>query len=254
MKRTRKYSKDCIAEVICEVRFAPDSLLTSEELASIADSLSADYPERQEIFHTTLHLGFTKTGPNASQTKEITGYKLSSPDALNIVQVKSDLLSVHRLAPYDHWENLKPRIEQALTFLWRDDERVKVQQLSLRYLNVFPLRGPERLERLFHFHPAVPHGPNEHLVRFSLRADILSPDVPDRILVVMLSSGTPGKQPTIILDLQSTWLLPAETWEAASSQLADSHSSIGTAFERYITDALREEYFNLGGENNSANA
>ena len=247
--RERKYPKDCITEAICELTFAPTGELDSPTIQELEQRLQEFYPVSESLVFRTLRVEVSERRSGHEVRELGQGCQLKSSDGKNVVRIAPSTLSIHRLAPYDHWEAFGPRIFHVLDLLHEVRPNTRCHQLKVRYINVFHIQGVIAVENLFAGIPDSPYLDGEHLRRFSYITESFEPDSPGRLLLTTLGSA-PGN--TILLDLNRVYLQVADSPSEVQAQLLESHARIGRAFEALITDELRATFLGAKEEHASS--
>ena len=129
---SRQYKRPPITEAVIEIR--------------LEDSLSRNVVEK---IHSRLEKSYESSGPISSigfefhskkkelvqLPEEFEGFKLTSKDQADIVQIKSNGMVCSRLAPYKGWENLEPRARENWEIFWKTVKHVNIYRIGVRYLN-----------------------------------------------------------------------------------------------------------------------
>ena len=120
------------------VRLGRDVELTA--LATLADSLAADYPQRSPIHQFHGQIGFSESGVVATQEGGgLLGYRITSHDGLNVAQVRLDGFTFSRLAPYQSWGSMVRDAWPIWERYVSDLRPVGVGRVATRFINVLRL-------------------------------------------------------------------------------------------------------------------
>lgn len=139
-----QYRRPPITEAVIEIRLKKD--LPKKLVDRLHARFKDDYTSSEDISELGVRID-----PGAKQLAVSTsrdGYKLSSKDQTDILQITPTQLIVSRLAPYEGWENLSARARGA----WKESRRItkyrKVGRLGVRYINRLdiPAVGSKSLE------------------------------------------------------------------------------------------------------------
>lgn len=241
----RKYPRDHIIEAVCEFRFALDGP-TPQDIDRVIERLSGIYPQRGEIRHKTHAVQLAEGKFSYTEDDRAAGLLVRSRDERDLVQLTTDALTVHRLAPYDHWECFIPRIQEAYAVFQEIAATVKLQRLGLRYINRFPVEMHAKPLELFTCFPTINASAGEQLASFLMRTELRDPDARHRVLLIQMGTtlGT-GNRVDFLLDFFRVDMQPAHDWDALSEQLREAHARIKAAFEASITDTLRNQYLQV---------
>ncbi|MEW6277860.1 MAG: TIGR04255 family protein [Candidatus Eremiobacterota bacterium] len=244
-----KYPRDPIVEAICELR------LEGWEPDRLVDSLRAAYPRVSRQSQRRFTIRFDQPEIIGQVDEEGSVLRLASPDEKDLVRLGPGLVSVHRLSPYNHWEQFLPSVGAVFARLTDAGGR-DIRRVGLRYINRFDLPLPAELTDYFAVHPTLPLMGGERLGPFQLRAELHDQEAPERILVVQMGHGEPGRPNTfpVVLDIHRLHVAPPQDWSEIASVLEEAHVRIRTTFESFITDRLRKEVLLLGKERPDAPA
>ena len=133
----KQYPNPPIEEALVELRFDPGP----EWDWTVPGMLRAKLPIYSNSHSTQQHLTVGVRGAGFVGGTGITRVHLATEDKAQLLGIGPDLISVHRLRPYDGWNNLRPRVEEALQ-TYSDLQSPKgVARVGLRYVNKFAFHG-----------------------------------------------------------------------------------------------------------------
>ncbi|MBN1592623.1 MAG: TIGR04255 family protein [Candidatus Coatesbacteria bacterium] len=245
---TRKYANPPVQEVCAEIRFErPENWdLTLPGLIYQALGGEEKFPHKEQeraLAKSSLTLGPSSLRQTADLVDRV---KLFTDDRTTVIQLSSDLLSVHKLAPYDTWEAFAPVIGESLSEYVRYAQPKALAGLKLyyvdrielpcgidgigQYLNLAPYAGPELMESE-QFDTFISGICSRHEGgRDALRMELLT--------------VAPSESSKLHLQLLSLYFLvniksvPLETPEIMT-WLKTAHDNVSRAFESCITDNTR---------------
>ena len=185
-----------IREALIDFRVRLPEDFSLDTLRGVAASLQAEFPKVGPIhqFHGQIEVG--DEGPVAiQQPPQLIGYRLESPTALDVAQVRIDGFTYSRLAPYESWV----RMEEDAWVVWkRYVEGLRplgVERIATRFINRIVLPPSEQLESVFRVPPRVPDGRMEgFLFRYQL-----APMDGVSVIVSLATEGDPDA--AVILDI-----------------------------------------------------
>ncbi len=96
---------------------------------------------------------------------EFEGYKLTSKDQADVVQIKPNTMACSRLAPYHGWESFEPRARENWEIWRKTTKHTKIKRIGVRYLNRIdiPLRRGHKID-IEDYLTIFPKYPEPHLL------------------------------------------------------------------------------------------
>lgn len=188
----RHLARAPIVEATLYVAVQPRPDVTAETLAALRTRLATRYPSRETRLADAPFgaLGRSVERPDPAQGRQPVGYVFTSSDGRNVVQARTDGLSVSRLRPYTTWEDLLAEARR----VWSDYAEVagaeRARYIGLRYINRFVVPPSARYEDYLRTRPVLSPGlggtPAVFFMLFTLpRRD------PESVATITVSSGTP---------------------------------------------------------------
>lgn len=134
------YTKNPLAEVICQLRFPPVLRISSGQVADYQERIRSEYPLysleepaidlpvlRQELPSILQRFGLLISGT--------TSHKFSTKDSQRFIALAQDFLAL-RESSYEKWENFRQEIKIAETALREVYEPAFYSRVGLRYKDV----------------------------------------------------------------------------------------------------------------------
>ena len=150
---TTRYKRAPITEAVVELRLAAP--LPVEQVEKIKDLLTEDYPLAPQI---TQQVTIRSDAPQPAV--EFVGYRMSSADAANIINVQRHAFSISRLAPYVGWEDFIGRARSNWVVWKKVAGWREVTRVGVRYINRIDIpnadESPILIENYLAFRPAFP--------------------------------------------------------------------------------------------------
>jgi len=242
----RKYSNPPLEEVLCEFRFRPSDQWDLAIPGLIYQELGRDkYPQREQVrlpASATISAGPTSV---RQETRLVDRVRFLSEDRKTIVQIGSDLLSVHRLKPYESWEHFKQFVEEGFDAYLKPTGPRELVGLRLRYIDQLEIPVEvHRLREYLSFGPFTGEELSACEQFSSFIVGIQSPHENDRDRLRMeLITVEPGED-AVRLGLDTQYILyhPDEVGLDKSkilNWLNQAHKHVNRAFEACLTDKLR---------------
>jgi len=243
MAQTLHYANAPITEAIIDLRVKPAEMVAAR-LSEVCESVSADYPHREEVFQAIGQLEL-KPGisASASATQESIGYKSASADQRQILQARRNGFSFSRLAPYDRWATFRDEARRLWSTYREISTPQQITRLAVRYINRIDIPGDRvDLKEFFRTSPEISPDLPQMLDGFFLQLRLPCDDLPGTALISQ--SIVPPVRPgvfSVVLDVDlfrndSPPQDEAGVWEFFES-LHDRKNAI---FEACITNNTRE--------------
>jgi uncharacterized protein (TIGR04255 family) len=211
VQMTKKYpplARPPIKEAILQFLVSPSDVYTPDLPKKFVEAESSEYPKSLAQKETLIqfisgndgqHTGFTDKGVN--------GYKISSDDGLNIVQVFKDRLAVSRLDSYTSWESLLEEAQRVWGVYTSIFSPKTVTGISVRYINHFMLPPDMKdFDDYLESTPSVPKDLPQGLASFYVSYKLPDPDIEAVATVQLLfegvkfDEGSPEPRIPIVLD------------------------------------------------------
>lgn len=234
---SQPYKVPPITEAVIEIRFGES--IDKDKLAKVAKRLEESYPLRDEenIFQVEFN------GANAKLNVSPFGFKASSVDQADMLQLRPNQISVSRRAPYLGWQVFEPKFFDAWEALKRVAGLLLPTRIGVRYINRIDVPGeivlPSEYVWLF------PETPNGFPAPAQMQAGHIVTSWPEQKCQITVNVSTVpsplvghgGLQ--LDMDVARTEALPgrAEELRAEVSTMRDTKNQM---FEMLITDKARE--------------
>lgn len=171
-------SKAPITEALIDIRVNVRDELKIEQLYSIYNFISKEYPNKKERHKWEGSLEFKKgETPISTAAEMIDGYVFISTDKKQICQARLDGFTFSRLKPYETWENLRDEAYR----LWQKYREItfpEITRVALRYINKMELPLPIRdFSDYLKAAPIVPTGLPQGVSSFLTRIVIHDPEI-----------------------------------------------------------------------------
>ncbi|RJQ20826.1 MAG: TIGR04255 family protein [Nitrospiraceae bacterium] len=213
-------SKAPITEAVIDIRVKIREDLRLEQIDSIYNAVSGQYPDKKERYKWEGKLEFKKGSPLLSNAAEaIDGYMFYSANQKQILQTRLDGFTFSRLKPYETWESFRDEAHR-LWQLYRDIVSPEITRVALRYINKmdFPLPVSDFGVYLTAA-PIVPKGLPQGVSSFLTRTVIHEPEIDAAAIITQSLEQVvnPGILP-IIVDIdafrqKSEGISEEDAWE-----------------------------------------
>lgn len=237
-----KYPNPPIQEAVCELHFDPPLVSDVEGLTTFRSVWADEYPNQKIV--EEQHVEFQISQEDVKTERKPKGHRLicRSANGSRLVQLSGTFLAINHLKPYAGWkESFREDILlQASRFLEAAGDR-KIRRVGLRYIDKIDIpEAPAVWENWFQFKLPVPPLPDGKTTGFQMQ---FRNDLPDgRRLVINVVTSPPSSPGTssVVLDLDATWEGSPVEFPALAEILETVHTPLGSAFEGYLTDKVRQ--------------
>jgi uncharacterized protein (TIGR04255 family) len=217
-----------------------------EAILSIEVDYLDDFHSRAGAFHeATRHLLPVEEEIESPTTtgQPLLGYRLTSEDGAQVVQLMRRSFSFHRLRPYRDWDQFSAAAQQMWLHYLRHFTPGAVRGINLRYLNRIEIPGPfGDVREYVPLSPNLPEGMDVGLAGYLLRLALVDPEVPAVAYVTQRTEqrSSIGNLPLLFdIDVRSEAEMPAgddALWRVIG-RLRDYKNRL---FFSSITEAARE--------------
>jgi uncharacterized protein (TIGR04255 family) len=212
-----------IREALIDFRIRSEEPPSLDMLARLNELLRAAYPTQSTLQTGTWQLTI-KEGASLAETAighSTIGYRLTSADEKQVLQIRVDGLTFSRLAPYTQWEDVRGEAAKS----WRHYvDVVKPRQVirtAVRYINRIEIPLPIRdLAEYVTTQPVMPQHYPQAMRGFLTRLVLEEPD-DDRVRAIVTQStdrSVESKYP-IILDID---VFDTTSYECAGDEYWDA--------------------------------
>ena len=239
----RHYANAPITEALIDIQAQLPPASDLGKLARIQQAISQDYPgkQRQELHQFQVQV-FPGQPEGAKTEDTILGFRLSSSDGKQIVQVRRNGFSFSRLTPYENWGRMRDEARRLWSLYSEAVRPTKITRVAVRYINQIniPLPMNDFADYVL-LSPQVPPGMSQDLSNYFMRLEQPQPDIGAHlVLITAMLQPTDPSVCSVALDIdvfgQSLEITDdKEAWELLES-LRQRKDQI---FEACITDQTR---------------
>ena len=127
-----RYPHAPIAEAVLDIRVDE---LGPAVLSRIEPYVDAGYPNREEGVLSGVEIEHSPLGMSTKSVRKMNGFRFTSEDGKQIVQMRSDGFTFSRLAPYEDWQAFYAESRRLWLVYVRLTGKVHVRRAGLRYIN-----------------------------------------------------------------------------------------------------------------------
>lgn len=255
LKMSKKYpplARPPIKEAILQFLVTASDTYTPDLLKKFVEAESGEYPTSLAQRETLIQFMSGDDGQHAGlMDKGVNGYKISSDDGLNIVQVFKDRLAVSRLDSYSSWENLLAEAQRVWNVYKGILSPKAVRGVSVRYINQFMLPPDmKNFEDYLESTPSIPKDLPQGLASFFVRYQLPDPDTEAVASVQLLfegvkfDEGTQEPKVPIVLDadIQKISEIAPEDADAIWSNFEQLHDFKNEVFFKTVKEKTLEMF------------
>jgi len=252
---TKKYpllARPPIKEAILQLLVDPSDSFSPDLLKKFVEAENKEYPKSLAQRETLIQFMSGDDGQHTGVTdKGFNGYKISSDDGLNIVQVYKDRLAISRLDSYSSWEILLAEA-QRIWDVYKDIVAPKaVKGVSVRYINHFILPSDmKNFEDYLESTPSIPKELPQGLASFYVNYKVPDPDMKAVASVQLLFEGVrfdegsqEPKLPVVLdTDIQMIFDTAAEDKETIWDNFSKLHDFKNKVFFNTVKEKTLEMF------------
>lgn len=234
----RLYARPPIQEAICELRLATDSSWDLTVPGRVYEKVGSRFPkpQQQQIQRIEIQPSIGASEPKVDVSDQL---RLLTDDERTFVRLAPRSVSIHRLAPYESWEEFRPDIAITVEAVTEVVQDLSLERVGLRYINRIVIPSPTiDLEDFFEFRlelgDNLPQETNSLIVGavFGLDEDVCRLQLADSV------PESPGEC-AFSLDLDYSKTSPPDDFDVMS-WVEHAHSQVETMFEGSIRQPLRD--------------
>jgi uncharacterized protein (TIGR04255 family) len=194
-----------IKEAVIDIRVHSHPELKIEWLEAVTGLLAPDYFKKGPIVE--FEFAVTQQGGNERSSRSASralGVRLHSKDEKFVGQFARHGMTVSRLAPYEHWDNLLVEARRLWQVYVQCAKPARVSRIAARFINdlQLPMQPGEHFEEYLATPPQVPAGLPQAVVAFLYSVVIHNPDSDcSATLTQSLQSGNHTERIPVILDI-----------------------------------------------------
>ncbi len=193
-----------IVEALIDLMLGPQHTVDLKNLKILADQLSGEFPKCDEIRIAQLKLPPSGSGiaPEVSHLPPV-GYKLTSSNGSEVVQLKTDGFTFNQLPPYQDWDYFFRRFKHLWELYQKTAKATELRRVGLRYINNLQLPLPLKfLKDYLAAPPVVPAGMPQEISDYVMRVVVPLADISGGAIITQaLGRGPHSGQLPLILDI-----------------------------------------------------
>jgi uncharacterized protein (TIGR04255 family) len=202
-----------IVEAVVDVRVKLSSNFKLEVFHPLCEELQTNYSQRldQQVVEQTIKQQPGQPAEFSTRISGIHGYRLSSEDGKQIVQLRRDGFTFSRLQPYTTWEEIFAEAWRLWGMYVDTAKPTEVSRIAVRYINRLLLPLPcIDLSKYLNAPPVVAEGWPVSLSAFLTRVVINDPESEIAVNVIQAlepQAGREGTHLTALFDIDAYQIL-----------------------------------------------
>lgn len=239
------YNNAPITEALIDLRVEKSVEIDLSTLEKVHNAIASDYPSCIGIGIAQGAFQFDARSATASASNTPIGYRLSTADQKQVLQVRLDGFTFSRLEPYENWDNLRNEARRLWAIYAEVAQPEKIQRVAVRYINRLNLHiGKNRSLDLQDYLRTVPEVSPDMQSDFSdylMQLQIPQADL-DALLIITQAILPPELEETVavLLDLDlfqvADFAIDDEPWNLLEKLRLRKNE----IFEACITDKTRD--------------
>src|SRR6266705_5380388 len=207
------------------------------------DAFQPEYPKSRTAFIQT-HQIETKADqpPQMSVQHAIQAFQFLNDDEKQIVQFRTQGVSVNRMSPYTSLDDYLPQIEHAWKLFIALASPVQIRTVRLRYINriLLPLANnePVELSDYLKIGPRLPDEKRFTLVGFLDQQTAVEVATGNRVNIILTGQPTENDKAPIIFDVTAESAIKAEpqNWDLLLAQIMSLRALKNYIFKNTLTE------------------
>jgi len=238
----KQYKNPPITEVVCEFRLELEDNFDQKAVDSFFDGIKDKFPKRKK--GQVHQMKFESNPKEQTFNKTVQEFdQFFSEDEKIFVQLDKGRLSIHKLKPYNSWQEFYPLIALIFNAYIKNIKIKFIQRIGLRYINnlEIPLSSFD-IEQYFNLRPSLGEGLPQDLASFMIGAIFVLENQRDNIKVQLFDK--PMTEPDkIMFVLDMDYFLPnpgtVDVGEAIR-WVENAHKNTEEIFEAILTDKTKQ--------------
>jgi len=237
---SKQYKNPPITEVVCEFRFELESSFDQKTVDLFFNEIKEKFPKKKKGQTHQIKFEIHPKGQSFNKTLEEFD-KFFSDDEKTLIQLDKGKLSIHKLKPYNSWQEFYPLINLVLDSYIKNIKIKSIQRIGLRYINNFeiPLSIFD-IEQYFNLRPIMGEGLPQDLVSFMVGTIFAFENGRDNIKVQLIDRLAAPNKRVFILDMDYFLVNPGSIQINEIAQwITNAHKNVENVFEVSLTEKTK---------------
>ena len=233
-----------IAEAVLDIRVDE---LEPAVLARIRSYTDVEYPNQEEGVLSGIEIEHSPLGMSTRSSHKMDGYRFTSEDGKQIVQMRSDGFTFSRLAPYEDWQAFYSESRRLWQSYVQLTGKVHLRRGSLRYINLIDVpSGQVKIDDYLRTRPEISPDMPDVTSGYFMFLNVPLPDYgADSQIVQTVLAREEGNEGSLVLDIEvfcplgRTEIMDPIEMEELDVTFSKLRKAKNLVFEASITDQSR---------------
>lgn len=238
---SKQYKNSPITEAVCEFRFELESVFDLKTVDLFFNEIKEKFPKKKKGQTHQMKFEINPKGQSFNKTLEEFD-QFFSDDEKTLIQLDKERLSIHKLKPYNSWQEFYPLINLIFKSYINNIKIKSIQRIGLRYINNFeiPLSVFD-IEQYFNLRPTMGEGLPQNLVSFMVGTIFAFENGRDNIKVQLIDRLAASGKTMFVLDMDY-FLVQSNAVKNndVGDWLALAHKNIENTFEAALTATAKK--------------
>lgn len=237
---SKQYKNSPITEVVCEFRFELESIFDQKTVDLFFNEIKEKFPKKKKGQTHQIKLEINPKGQSFNKTLEEFD-QFFSDDEKTLIQLDKGRLSIHKLKPYNSWQEFYSLINLVFDSYIKNIKIKSIQRIGLRYINnfVIPLSTFDA-EQYFNLHPIMGEGLPQNLVSFMVGTIFAFENGRDNIKVQLIDRVAAPNKTVFVLDMDYFLVNPGSIQiDEITQWITNAHKNVENVFEASLTEKTK---------------
>jgi len=244
---SKQYKNSPIKEVVCEFRFEIESTFDQKIIDLIFNEIKDKFPDKKKgQMHQMEVKSDLKENKQEFSKSSREFDQFFSEDKKTLVQIDKGRLSIHKLEPYQLWQEFCPLIKLVFNSYIKNIKIKSIQRVGLRYINNFEIPAQSfNPKEYFNLRPIMTGEMPQTLASFFIGTIFVFENGRDNTKVQLADKLLNSDKVSFVLDIDYFLAQPNTiAKDKIDAWLTIAHQNIENIFETALTEKTKE-LFNL---------
>jgi uncharacterized protein (TIGR04255 family) len=239
---SKQYKNPPITEAVCEFRFELENTFDLKAVDLFFDEIKEKFPKKKKGQFFQVEIKIDAKEKKQEEKRIVREFdQFFSEDEKTLIQLDKERLSIHKLKPYNSWQEFYSLISLAFNSYIKNIKIKSIQRIGLRYINNFeiPLSTFD-IEQYFNLRPVMGAGLPQDLVSFMVGTIFAFENGRDNIRVQLIDRLAAPNKTVFVLDMDYFLANPGSIQINEISQwITNAHKNVENIFEAVITEKTK---------------
>ncbi len=239
----KQYKNPPIIEAVCEFIFELEDPVNQEGIDLFFEKIKEKFPKKKkgQVFQVEIKMDIKEK--KQEEHRIIREFdQFFSEDEKKLIQLDQRRLSIHRLKPYNSWEEFYQLIKLAFGSYIENIKIKSIQRIGLRYINDINL-PPNKfvMEKLFNLYPYLGGNLPKEIASFLVGVVLPFENNRDYARIQLIDQSRSIENIIIRLDIDYFLAQPGTVKkEDALEWVNIAHKHVGEIFENSISEEIKQ--------------